>query len=117
MTCASVRTSHTRWAYSIVSNDALIQTIATSGLRAGASLAATRIRGNAVRDAWVADRFEAIPDPCGRYEIWNNADGLPVLHHDRLLSYAQQRQAERVAALLNAAAGRTNRRPTRARAG
>ena len=105
-----------RWAYSIVGNDALIQTIATSGLRAGARLAATRIRGNAVRDARVADRFEAIPDPCGRYEIWNNADGLPVLHHDRLLSYAQQRQAERVAALLNAAAGRTNRRPTRARA-
>jgi hypothetical protein len=106
-----------RWAYTIVSNDALIQTIATSGLRAGAGLTATRIRGNAVRDAWVADRFEAVPDPCGRYEIWNSADGVPVLHHDRLLSYAQKRQAERVAALLNAAAGRTTRRPTKARAG
>ena len=106
-----------RWAYSIVGNDALIQAIATSGLRAGDRLAATRIRDNATRDAMVADRFEAIPDPCGRYEIWNNADGSPVLHNDRLLSYAQQRQAERVAALLNAAAGRTNRRPTRARAG
>jgi hypothetical protein len=112
------RANHpSRWAYRVVSNDALIQTIATSGGRAGAILAATRIRGNAIRDAWVAARFEAIPDPCGRYEIWNSADGAPVLHHDRLLSYAQKRQAERVAALLNAAAGRTTRRPTRARAG
>jgi hypothetical protein len=106
-----------RWAYAVVNNDALIRSIATSGPGAETRLSAKRIGGNAIRDAGLADRFEAVPDPCGRYEIWNSADGLPVLHRGRLLSYALPRQAKRVAALFNAPARRRNRRPARAVAG
>lgn len=50
-------------------------------------------------------RFEAIVDPCSRYQIWDNRSDLPVRHRDRLLSFALSRQAQRVAAFLNAAAG------------
>jgi hypothetical protein len=33
-------------------------------------------------------RFEAVPNPSCRFEIWDNETGEPVVHHDRLLTFA-----------------------------
>ena len=50
-------------------------------------------------------RFECVLDPCNRYTIWDNRHILPVLHHGRLLSFATLRRAQKIAAILNDAAG------------
>jgi len=55
-------------------------------------------------------RFDCVLDICNRFEIWDNKRCLPVLRHGRLLSYATRRSAERVANLLNLAAGPYRRR-------
>ena len=55
-------------------------------------------------------RFNCVLDICNRFEIWDNKRCLPVLRYGRLLSYATRRSAERVANLLNLAAGPYRRR-------
>ncbi|MET3577366.1 hypothetical protein ABID19_000381 [Mesorhizobium robiniae] len=47
------------------------------------------------------NRFEAIPNPSCRFEIWDNENGEPVLHHDRLLTFASAKSAARIADFLN----------------
>lgn len=46
-------------------------------------------------------RFEAIPNPSCRFEIWDNETGEPVVHHDRLLTFASAKSAARIADFLN----------------
>ena len=58
----------------------------------------------------MGSRFDCVLDICNRFEIWDNKRCLPVLRHGRLLSYATRRSAERVANLLNLAAGPYRRR-------
>jgi hypothetical protein len=50
------------------------------------------------------NRFEARPDPSYRFEIWDNENSEPVIHHDRLLSFETARRAARIARFLNDAA-------------
>jgi hypothetical protein len=53
-------------------------------------------------------RFEAVPNPSCRFEIWDNETGEPVVHHDRLLTFASAKSAARIADFLND--GRSHRR-------
>ncbi|MEI8702134.1 MAG: hypothetical protein E5Y88_09700 [Mesorhizobium sp.] len=53
-------------------------------------------------------RFEAIPNPSCRFEIWDNENDEPVVHHDRLLTFASAKLAARIADFLNE--GRSHRR-------
>jgi hypothetical protein len=46
-------------------------------------------------------RFEAIPNPSCRFEIWDNETGEPVVHRDRLLTFASAKSAARIADFLN----------------
>ncbi|MER8826646.1 hypothetical protein NKH73_11570 [Mesorhizobium sp. M0938] len=54
------------------------------------------------------NRFEAIRNPSYRFEIWDNETGEPVVHHDRLLTFASAKLAARIADFLNE--GRSYRR-------
>ncbi|AZO67080.1 MULTISPECIES: hypothetical protein [unclassified Mesorhizobium] len=54
------------------------------------------------------NRFEAIPNPSCRFEIWDNENDEPVVHHDRLLTFASAKLAARIADFLNE--GRSHRR-------
>ncbi|MGX9176840.1 hypothetical protein [Mesorhizobium sp. BHbdii] len=47
------------------------------------------------------NRFEAIPNPSCRFDIWDNETGEPVVHHDRLLTFASAKLAARIADFLN----------------
>ncbi|RWM78054.1 MAG: hypothetical protein EOR81_15230 [Mesorhizobium sp.] len=47
------------------------------------------------------NRFEAMPNPSCRFEIWDNETGEPVVHHDRLLTFASAKSAARIADFLN----------------
>ncbi|CCV08274.1 conserved hypothetical protein [Mesorhizobium metallidurans STM 2683] len=47
------------------------------------------------------NRFEAIPNPSCRFEIWDNENGEPVVHHDRLLTFASAKSAARITDFLN----------------
>ncbi|TIO10814.1 hypothetical protein [Mesorhizobium sp.] len=47
------------------------------------------------------DRFEAIPNPSCRFEIWDNESGEPVVRHGRLLTFASAKSAARIADVLN----------------
>jgi hypothetical protein len=49
----------------------------------------------------MSERFECILDPCNRYVIWDNEAEIPVLHHGRILSYANWAQGQRIAAAIN----------------
>ncbi|TIP60204.1 MAG: hypothetical protein E5X56_06880 [Mesorhizobium sp.] len=53
-------------------------------------------------------RFEAVPNPSCRFEIWDNETGEPVVHHDRQLTFASAKSAARIADFLND--GRSHRR-------
>ncbi|CAH2403738.1 hypothetical protein [Mesorhizobium escarrei] len=53
-------------------------------------------------------RFEAIPNPSCRFEIWDNETGVPVVHRNRLLTFASAKSAARIADFLND--GRSHRR-------
>lgn len=55
------------------------------------------------------DRFEAIPNPSCRFEIWDNESGEPVVRHGRLLTFASAKSATRIAGFLNGS--RSLRRP------
>jgi hypothetical protein len=46
-------------------------------------------------------RFEAIPNPSCRFEIWDNETGEPVVHRDRFLTFASAKSAARIADFLN----------------
>jgi hypothetical protein len=46
-------------------------------------------------------RFEAIPNPSCRFEIWDNETDEPVVHRDRLLTFASAKSAARIADFLN----------------
>lgn len=50
------------------------------------------------------NRFEAIPNPSCRFEIWDNETGEPVVHRDRLLTFPSAKSAARIADFLNTAA-------------
>jgi hypothetical protein len=54
------------------------------------------------------NRFETIPNPSCRFDIWDNETGEPVVHHDRLLTFASAKSAARSADFLNAS--RSHRR-------
>ncbi|GLS38738.1 hypothetical protein GCM10010869_43340 [Mesorhizobium tianshanense] len=47
------------------------------------------------------DRFEAIPNPSCRFEIWDNESGEPVVRHGRLLTFASAKSAARITGFLN----------------
>ncbi|TGU42239.1 hypothetical protein EN789_33620, partial [bacterium M00.F.Ca.ET.146.01.1.1] len=47
------------------------------------------------------NRFEAIANPSCRFDIWDNENDEPVVHHDRLLSFAKAQAAARIAGFLN----------------
>ncbi len=49
------------------------------------------------------ERFECILDPCNCYVVWDNVQETPLLHHGRILCYADYGQGQRIAAALNAA--------------
>ncbi|MER8436069.1 hypothetical protein NKH36_10780 [Mesorhizobium sp. M1312] len=55
------------------------------------------------------NRFEAIPNPSCRFEIWDNETGELVVHHDRLLTFASAKSAARVADFLNDSRSRRRR--------
>ncbi|RWO56800.1 hypothetical protein [Mesorhizobium sp.] len=56
-------------------------------------------------------RFEAIPNPSCRFEIWDNETDEPVVHRDRLLTFASAKSAARIADFLNGS--RSHRRRAR----
>ncbi|RWF77129.1 MAG: hypothetical protein EOS26_10025 [Mesorhizobium sp.] len=47
------------------------------------------------------NRFEAIPNPSCRFEVWDNETGEPVVHRDRLLTFPSAKSAARIADFLN----------------
>ncbi len=49
----------------------------------------------------IKKRFEAVSNPRGHFEIWDNKNDQPVIHRDRPLSFESEKPAARIAAFLN----------------